>query len=120
MLRHQPGWPSGRVRASSWSRRAHAPALAGAARQDEPVRVGDPASICPTRIDARQARELDPKKREALVHRIQTIIRDKVTAIPLFEQAFIWGVGPRVAEAGDAKIPGFGYSAPFEDLQLKR
>ena len=54
------------------------------------------------------------------MHRIQTIIRDKVTAIPLFEQAFIWGVGPRVAEAGDAKIPGFGYWAPFEDLQLKR
>jgi peptide/nickel transport system substrate-binding protein len=68
---------------------------------------------------SRQARELDPKKREALVHQIQQIIRDKVTAIPLFEQAFIWGVGPRVAEAGDGRIPGFSYSAPFEDLQLK-
>ena len=42
---------------------------------------------------ARQARELDPKKREAMVHQIQQIIRDKVTAIPLFEQAFIWGWG---------------------------
>jgi peptide/nickel transport system substrate-binding protein len=68
----------------------------------------------------RQGRELDPKKREALVHQIQTIIHDKVTAIPLFEQAFIWGIGPRVEEAGDGKIPGFGYSAPFEDLRLKR
>jgi len=67
----------------------------------------------------RQARELDAKKREALVHQIQQIIRDKVMAIPLFEQAFIWGVGPRVAEAGDGRIPGFGYSAPFEDLRLK-
>jgi peptide/nickel transport system substrate-binding protein len=68
---------------------------------------------------ARQARELDVKKREAMVHQIQQIIRDKVTAIPLFEQAFIWGVGPRVAEAGDGRIPGFSYSAPFEDLRLK-
>jgi peptide/nickel transport system substrate-binding protein len=68
---------------------------------------------------SRQARELDPKKREAMVHQIQQIIRDKVTAIPLFEQAFIWGVGPRVAEAGDGRIPGFSYSAPFEDLKLK-
>jgi len=68
---------------------------------------------------ARQARELDPKKREAMVHQVQQIIRDKVTAIPLFEQAFIWGVGPRVADAGDGRIPGFGYSAPFEDLKLK-
>jgi hypothetical protein len=24
-----------------------------------------------------------------------------------------------VAEAGDGRIPGFGYSAPFEDLRLK-
>jgi peptide/nickel transport system substrate-binding protein len=68
---------------------------------------------------ARQARELDITKREAMVHQIQQIIRDKVTAIPLFEQAFIWGVGPRVAEAGDGRIPGFSYSAPFEDLRLK-
>ena len=68
---------------------------------------------------SRQARELDAKKREALVHQIQQIIRDKVTAIPLFEQAFIWGVGPRVADAGDGRIPGFSYSAPFEDLKLK-
>ena len=68
----------------------------------------------------RQARELDPKKREAMVDEIQKIImRDKVTAIPLFEQAFIWGIGPKVAEAGDGRIPGFGYSAPFEDLRLK-
>ena len=68
---------------------------------------------------ASQARELDVKKREAMVHQIQQTIRDKVINIPLFEQAFIWGVGPRVAEAGDGRIPGFGYSAPFEDLRLK-
>ena len=68
---------------------------------------------------ARQARELEVKKREAMVHQIQHVIRDKVTAIPLFEQAFIWGVGPRVAEAGDGKIAGFSYSGPFEDLRLK-
>jgi peptide/nickel transport system substrate-binding protein len=68
---------------------------------------------------ARQARELDPRKREDMVHHIQQIVRDKVINIPLFEQAFIWGVGPRVAEAGDGRIPGFSYSAPFEDLRLK-
>ena len=69
---------------------------------------------------ARQARELDVKKREALVDQIQTIIRDKVTDIPLFEQAFIWGVGPRVEDAGNGHIAGFSYSAPFEDVRLKK
>jgi peptide/nickel transport system substrate-binding protein len=68
----------------------------------------------------RQAREIDVKKREAMVHDIQRIVmRDRVIAIPLFEQAFIWGVGPRVVEEGAGRIPGFGYSAPFEDLRLK-
>jgi peptide/nickel transport system substrate-binding protein len=68
----------------------------------------------------RQARELDVKKREGMVHDMQKVIREKVTAIPLFEQAFIWGVGPRVEDAGEGRIPGFSYSAPFEDLRLKK
>ena len=60
---------------------------------------------------ARQARELDAKKREALVPRMQTIMT---------ELAFIWGVGPRVEESGAGRIPGFSYSAPFEDLKVKK
>jgi len=73
----------------------------------------------PTSAPAQGAKPATGEMRWALVHRIQQIIRDKVTAIPLFEQAFIWGIGPKVAEAGDGRIPGFGYSAPFEDLRLK-
>jgi hypothetical protein len=29
-------------------------------------------------------------------------------------------VGPRVEESGAGLIPGFAYSAPFEDLRLKK
>jgi peptide/nickel transport system substrate-binding protein len=68
----------------------------------------------------RQGRELDGKKREALVHQIQKRIHDQVVNIPIYELAFIWGVGPRVEEAGAGLIPGFAYSAPFEDLRLKK
>src|SRR5215831_1731306 len=67
----------------------------------------------------RQARELDSKKREAMLHQIQKTLADQVTTIPIYELAFIWGVGPRVAEGGAGLIPGFSYSAPFEDLRLK-
>jgi len=69
---------------------------------------------------ARQSRELDPKKREALVHQIQKRIKEQVVNIPIYDLAFIWGVGPRVAESGAGLIPGFAYSAPFEDLKLKK
>jgi peptide/nickel transport system substrate-binding protein len=68
---------------------------------------------------ARQARELDGKKREAMLHQIQKTLADHVTTIPIYDLAFIWGVGPRVGEGGAGLIPGFSYSAPFEDLRLK-
>jgi peptide/nickel transport system substrate-binding protein len=68
----------------------------------------------------RQARELDPKKREALLHQIQRVIHERVTYAPIWENAFIRGVGPRVEEPGLTLIPGYAYSAPYEDLRLRR
>src|SRR5712691_1089268 len=67
----------------------------------------------------RQARELDRKKREALVHQIQLIMHDRVLHVPIYELAFLWGIGPRVEEACVDHIKGFAYSAPYEDLKLK-
>jgi len=67
----------------------------------------------------RQARELDRKKREALLHQIQQIMHDRVLHVPIYELAFLWGVGPRVEEACVDHIKGFSYSAPYEDLKLK-
>ena len=67
----------------------------------------------------RQAKELDRKQREAQLHQIQKIVADRVLVSPLFQQGFIWGVGPRVVESGAGRIDGFPYAAPFEDLKLK-
>ena len=66
-----------------------------------------------------QAREGDRKRREALLQRIQQLMHEKVMHAPLFEPAFINGVGPRVAESGLGLIAGYNYTAPFEDLRLK-
>jgi peptide/nickel transport system substrate-binding protein len=69
---------------------------------------------------ARQARELDRTKRQALLYQIQEIMHDRVLHVPIYELAFLWGVGPRVE--GDANvdhIKGFSYAAPYEDLKLK-
>ena len=68
----------------------------------------------------RQARELDPKKREAQLQQIQQILHDQVIQIPLYELAFIWGIGPRVEEPGINLIRSFAYSAPLEDLKVRR
>jgi peptide/nickel transport system substrate-binding protein len=68
----------------------------------------------------RQARETDSKKREALLHQIQQLLYERVTQVPIYELAFIWGVGPRVEEPGVNLIRSFAYSGPLEDLRLKR
>ena len=67
----------------------------------------------------RQARELDRKKREELLHQIQRILHDKKIFAPIWENGFIRGVGPRVEEPALALIPAFPYSAPYEDVRLK-
>ena len=67
----------------------------------------------------RQARELDRKKREAMLHQIQQIMHDRILHVPIYELAFLWGIGPRVEEAAVDHIKGFAYSAPYEDLKIK-
>jgi peptide/nickel transport system substrate-binding protein len=67
----------------------------------------------------RQANELDRKKREATLHQIQKIVADQVLAAPIFQQAFLWGVGSRVAEPAAGLIQGYPYVGPAEDLKLK-
>ena len=44
---------------------------------------------------------------------------DHVLVAPIFQQAFIWGVGPRVDQPGAGLIPGFAYTGPYEDLKLR-
>ena len=67
----------------------------------------------------KQAKELDRKKREALLHQIQRILHDQVTQAPVYHLGFPTGVGPRVDDVLATAIPGF-YLSPFEDLKLKR
>ena len=67
----------------------------------------------------RQAKELDRKKREALLHQIQKLIADNVLVAPIFQQAFIWGVRERVEQPAADLIEGYPYVGPVEDLKLK-
>src|SRR5262249_59943865 len=66
-----------------------------------------------------QAAELDTKRREAILHRIQQLIYEKVVFAPLWVVAGLSGVGPRVEEPGIGVVPGYAFSAPYEDVKLK-
>jgi peptide/nickel transport system substrate-binding protein len=66
-----------------------------------------------------QASDLDPKRREATLHRIQQLVHDKAIYAPIWQLGFLNGVGPRVEESGIGQIPGFAYSGPYEDVKLR-
>ena len=52
-----------------------------------------------------QAGEVDPKRREATLQRIQQMIHDKAMFAPIWQLAFINGYGPRVAESAWRSSP---------------
>ncbi len=66
-----------------------------------------------------QAGELDRKRREAILHKMQQLVLEKAMYAPIWELAFLNGVGPRVKESGLGLISGHAYSAPYEDVALK-
>ena len=66
-----------------------------------------------------QASEMDAKRREATLQRIQQLLQEKAVYAPIWQLAFLNGVGPRVGESGLGLIPGHAYSAPYEEVTLK-
>jgi peptide/nickel transport system substrate-binding protein len=68
---------------------------------------------------AQQAAELDQHKREAILHKLQQLVWEKAIYAPIWQLAFLSGVGPRVGEAAFGLIDGYPYTAPYEDMTLK-
>jgi peptide/nickel transport system substrate-binding protein len=66
-----------------------------------------------------QATELDRKRREATLHRIQQLVYEKAMFAPIWQLAAMGGFGPRVEESGLGLITGFPFSGPYEDVKLK-
>ena len=66
-----------------------------------------------------QAAELDRAKRETLLHRMQQLIYERAMFAPVWDFAFLHGVGPRVEESGLGLLSAWGFSGPYEDLKLK-
>jgi len=72
-------------------------------------------------IDAlfdQQAVELDQARRGATLAKIQQRVHEQAMFAPLWQLAFLNGVGPRVKESGFGLIANFPYSAPYEDMSL--
>jgi peptide/nickel transport system substrate-binding protein len=74
-------------------------------------------------IDAlykQQARETDRKKREALLHQIQRLLHERVRFGPIYEYMWPSGLGPRVEDPALMLIDPYPWSAPLEEVRLKK
>ncbi len=67
-----------------------------------------------------QARETDRKKREALLHQIQQLMHERVRIGPIWQYTWPSGIGPRVAEPALMLIDPYPWSAPLEEVRLKK
>jgi peptide/nickel transport system substrate-binding protein len=84
---------------------------------------GDFARGADPDVDAlfkQQARETDRKKREAMLYQIQQLLHERVRFGPIWEYIWPSGIGPRVAEPALLKIDPYPWSAPYEDVSLKK
>ncbi len=66
-----------------------------------------------------QADELDKSKRGAILDKMQQLVYEKAIYAPIWQLAFLSGVGPRVGQSAFGLIPGFPFTAPFEDITVK-
>jgi peptide/nickel transport system substrate-binding protein len=67
----------------------------------------------------KQAVQLDQKKRAETLADIQKLVYEKTIVAPIWQLAFINGVGSRVGESGFGLITDFAYTAPYEDITIK-
>ncbi len=65
-----------------------------------------------------QARERDPRKREALLYRIQQLTIDRAMFAPIMDLRALMGIGPRVADHTINLVPAYPFPS-YEDLRLK-
>ena len=77
------------------------------------------AILTSTRCIRRRRSEGDHAKREAILHKMQQMVHEKAIFAPIWQLAFINGTGPRVGESSFGRIPGFPYTAPYEELTQK-
>jgi peptide/nickel transport system substrate-binding protein len=68
---------------------------------------------------AQQAVELNRDKRAAILQKMQQIVYERTIYAPIWQLAFLNGVGPRVGESAFGLIARFPYTAPYEDITIK-
>jgi peptide/nickel transport system substrate-binding protein len=102
-----------------------APGDAAARIRENAVCTGAFSGICIPDIEERMKKydsSTDPAERKKLLDEVQAYLLDNYILVPIFRQAFINALGPRIANKAEdieGAIPQYVYLGPYEDLELK-
>jgi len=66
-----------------------------------------------------QAAEFDRKKPAAILDKMQQLLAERTIYAPIWQLGFLNGIGPRVGESGFGLMPGYAYTAPYEDITIR-
>jgi peptide/nickel transport system substrate-binding protein len=67
-----------------------------------------------------QAVELDRRKRAELLRQLQTLLHERVRFAAIYDYIWPSGIGPRVEDPALMLIDPYPWSAPLEDVRLKK
>ena len=67
-----------------------------------------------------QAGQTDAAKRAATLHQIQQMLHERRRFAPIYDYIWASGIGPRVEDPALMAINPYPWSAPLEDVRLKR
>ena len=67
-----------------------------------------------------QGRETDRTKREAMLRQIQQLVHERVRFAPIYDYIWPSAVGPRVEEPALMLIDPYPWSAPLEEIRLRK
>jgi peptide/nickel transport system substrate-binding protein len=68
----------------------------------------------------KQLNDTNGESRAATLHQIQRTLHERTRFAPIWDYFWPSGIGPRVVEVSLMKIDPFPWSAPLEDVRLKR
>jgi peptide/nickel transport system substrate-binding protein len=53
------------------------------------------------------------------IPKVQRLVTERAIFAPIWQLGFINGTGPRVGVSGFGLIPGYPYTAPYEDITIR-
>jgi len=116
VVKPMPGKPLAPSLAESWTASPDGLVYEFVLRRGVKFHNGEPVTAEDVKFSFERYRGIFAR---GLKDRVEQLVHDKAMVAPMYELAFVNGVGRRVEESGLGLIASYAFSAPYEELKLK-